>query len=146
MKEKIKVEEMFHIELRSVAEECYLTNLNKKKSVIILFDISQQLNSLIKKEEKIKEIYHIKLTDLSIKNKKLDKKKKANESKNNNNTNNYIDSINKNYLNKFKDLKMSIYKKEINNEIRKSNTIQSTSSNSSSTSKKKIISNNKVNF
>ena len=137
MKDKIKVEEMFHIELRSVAEECYLTSLNKKKSVINLFDISQQLNSLIKKKEKIKEIYHKKLTDLNIKNKKHDKKKKANENKNNNNTNNYMDSINKNYMNKFKDLKMSIYKKEINNELRKSNTIQSTSSNSSSTSKKK---------
>ena len=134
MKEKIKVEEMFHIELRAVAEECYLTNVNKKKSVILLFENSQQLNALFKKKEKIKELYHKKIMNLQLKKKKKDKKKKMNE---NNISNNFIDSINKNYLNKYKDLKLALYKKE-SGEIKKTNTNKdNSSSNSSSTSKKK---------
>ena len=76
MKEKIKVEEMFHTELKSVAEECYLTNLNKKKAVINLFNISQNIAALIKKSEKVKETYRKKLQALQSKNKKQDKKKK----------------------------------------------------------------------
>ena len=75
MKEKVKVEEMFHGELRSVAEECYLANLNKKKAVINLFNVTQQFNALNKKEEKTKEAYNKKLMILQLKNKKKDKKK-----------------------------------------------------------------------
>ena len=108
MKEKIKVEEMFHIELRTVAEECYLTNLDKKKAVINLFNISQGISDIIKKGEKLKESYRKKIMLLKSKNKKQDKKKKLSENK--------IGSmnLNLNYMSKYKDLKLSLYKKEIN--------------------------------
>ena len=134
MKEKIKVEEMFHTELKTVAEDCYLTNLNKKKAVINLFEVSQKLNALIKKEEKLKETHHKKLKALQNENKKQDKKKKNSENKNN------LGSINLNYLSKYKDLKLSLYKKEINNniELKKVNPLlESRSSESSSSSLKK---------
>ena len=132
MKEKIKVEEMFHTELKTVAEDCYLTNLNKKKAVINLFEVSQKLNALIKKEEKLKETHHKKLKALQNENKKQDKKKKNSENKNN------LGSINLNYLSKYKDFKMSLYKKE-NNDLRRSSKIgEGISSESSSTSLKKI--------
>ena len=135
MKDKIKVEEMFHTELRAVAEECYLTNLNKKKAVINIFNLSQELNSLIKKGEKIKETYHKKLKILQNKCKKQDKKKKQSENKNN-----LLNSNNLNYLSKYKDLKLTLYKKENsnnNNEFKRGNTMQD-SSDSSSTSVTKL--------
>ena len=131
MKEKIKVEEMFHTELRSVAEECYITNLSKKKAVINLFNISQELNAIIKKEEKLKENYHNKIMILQSKNKKQDKKKKANENKNS-----LMNIVNLNYASKYKDLKLSLYKKEINNNTKRTAT-EGRSSESSSTSVKK---------
>jgi len=134
MKEKIKVEEMFHTELKTVAMDCYLTNLNKKKAVINLFEVSQKLNALIKKEEKLKETHHKKIKALQNENKKQDKKKKNSENKNN------LGSINLNYLSKYKDLKLSLYKKEINNniELKKVNPLlESRSSESSSSSLKK---------
>jgi hypothetical protein len=82
----------------------------------------------------MKESYHKKLMNLQLKKKKKDKKKKINE---NNNTNNFIDSINKNYLNKYKELKLALFKKE-SGEIKMSNALKdNSSSNSSSTSIKK---------
>ena len=125
---------MFHTELKTVAEDCYLVNLNKKKAVINLFEVSQKLNALIKKEEKLKETHHKKIKALQNENKKQDKKKKNSENKNN------LGSINLNYLSKYKDLKLSLYKKEINNniELKKVNPLlESRSSESSSSSLKK---------
>ena len=120
MKEKIKVEEMFHLELKTVAEECYLTNIKKKTAVVNLFNISLEINLLLKKKEKEKEEYKKRLMTLLSKNKKHEKKKKLNDSKMN-----FRGSINTNYLSKYKDLKLSLYKKEVNNnnEIKKVNTI-----------------------
>ena len=131
MKEKIKVEEMFHLELRTVAEECYLTNLNKKKAVINLFNISLEINDLTKKGEKTKEEYKKRLMSLQSKNKKHDKKKK-----NNDNKNSLLGSINLNYLSKFKDLKLSSYKKDLSNsiDIKKGNSLEPRSSGSSTAS------------
>ena len=134
MKEKIKVEEMFHLELRSVAEECYITNLDKKKAVINLFNISQEINALIKKGEKIKESYRKKIMILQSKNKKQDKKKKVNDNKTN-----LLNSVNLNYISKYKDLKYSFHKKEMNlNSDKKLNSLSDDkNSDSSSTSLKK---------
>lgn len=80
MKEKKKLEEMFHGEVRTVAEECYITNLNKKKCVIDSFNILQELNGLTKKEENIKQIYNRKVKSLQ-KRKRKEKKKKVVDNK-----------------------------------------------------------------
>ena len=97
-----------------------------------MFNISQKLAALIKKGEKIKEVYHNKLKTLQQKNKKQDKKKKNGENQNN--------VLNSNYLSKYKDLKITLYKKEINNNELKRLSIKGDgiSSESSSTSVKKI--------
>jgi len=120
MKEKVKVEEMFHGELRSVAEECYLANLNKKKAVINLFNVTQQFNALNKKEEKTKEAYNKKLMILQLKNKKKDKKKKKKKNQFFNNNNKA-----KNYLFKYNELRNSLLKKDSNhiNDLVKKNSI-----------------------
>ena len=119
MKEKVKVEEMFHSELRSVAEECYLANLNKKKAVINLYNVTQQFNTLNKKEEKTKETYNKKLMILQLKNKKKDKKKNITDDPFINNNNKA-----KNYLFKYNELRNSLLKKDSNhnNEIVKKST------------------------
>ena len=120
MKEKVKVEEMFHGELRSVAEECYLANLNKKKAVINLFNVTQQFNALNKKEEKTKETYNKKLMILQLKNKKKDKKKNITDDPFLNNNNKA-----KNYLFKYNELRNSLLKKDTNqsNDLLKKNSI-----------------------
>ena len=120
MKEKVKVEEMFHGELRSVAEECYLANLNKKKAVINLFNVTQQFNALNKKEEKTKEAYNKKLMILQLKNKKKDKKKNITDDPFFNNNNKA-----KNYLFKYNELRNSLLKKDSNhiNDLVKKNSI-----------------------
>ena len=120
MKEKVKVEEMFHGELRSVAEECYLANLNKKKAIINLFNVTQQFNALNKKEEKTKEAYNKKLMILQLKNKKKDKKKNIIDDPFLNNNNKA-----KNYLFKYNELKNSLIKKDSNhsNDLLKRNSI-----------------------
>ena len=120
MKEKVKVEEMFHGELRSVAEECYLANLNKKKAVINLFNVTQQFNALNKKEEKTKEAYNKKLMILQLKNKKKDKKKNITDDPFLNNNNKA-----KNYLFKYNELRNSLLKKDSNhsNDLLKRNSI-----------------------
>ena len=80
IKEKKKLEEMFHGEVRTVAEECYITNLNKKKCVIDSFNILQELNGLTKKEENIKQTYNRKVKSLQ-KRKRKEKKKKVVDNK-----------------------------------------------------------------
>ena len=76
IKEKKKLEEMFHGEVRTVAEECYITNLNKKKCVVDSFNILEELSSLTKKEENIKQTYNKKVKSLQ-KRKRREKKKKS---------------------------------------------------------------------
>ena len=110
MKEKIKVEDMFHGELRAVAEECYIANLNRKKAVINLFNISQEFNALIKKEEETKDYYNKKFMILQLKS----KKKKKNLDSNNNA---------QNYLSKYNELRYSLFKKDNNNIINNNNFI-----------------------
>ena len=80
MKEKKKLEEMFQGELRTVAEECYITNLNKKNCVINAFEITQELTALSKKEEIEKQNFNNKIKSLQ-KKKKRDRKRKAAETK-----------------------------------------------------------------
>ena len=82
IKEKKKLEEMFHGEVRAVAEQCYLTNINKKKCVVESFDILQELTVLSKKEETCRQTYNNKIKELQ-KKKKRDRKKKNADTKNN---------------------------------------------------------------
>ena len=70
IKEKKKLEEMFHGEVRSVAEECYVTNLNKRKGVIDSFEILQELINLTKKEEICRQNYNKKLKSLQKRKRK----------------------------------------------------------------------------
>ena len=104
MKEKKKLEEMFHGELRAVAEECYATNLNKKKCVVNSFEILQELANLTKKEENARQIYNKKLRALQKKRKK-DKKKKAADSKLGVNISSLISAKNNNFLSLMKEKK-----------------------------------------
>ena len=104
MKEKKKLEEMFHGELRAVAEECYATNLNKKKCVVNSFEILQELANLTKKEESARQIYNKKLRALQKKRKK-DKKKKAADSKLGVNISSLISAKNNNFLSLMKEKK-----------------------------------------
>jgi len=110
MKEKIKLEEMFHSELRTVAEECYITNLNKKKGVIDSFEILQEINSLSKKEENAKQLYNKKMLMLQRKKRRTERKKKNYENKNSNIMLSSVSSKN-NVISPFKDLKKEDSKK-----------------------------------
>ena len=110
MKEKIKLEEMFHSELRTVAEECYITNLNKKKGVIDSFEILQEINSLNKKEENAKQLYNKKMLMLHRKKRRTERKKKNYENKNSNIMLSSVSSKN-NVISPFKDLKKEDSKK-----------------------------------
>ena len=97
MKEKKKLEEMFQGELRTVAEECYITNLNKKNCVINAFEITQELTALSKKEEIEKQNFNNKIKSLQ-KKKKRDRKRKAAETKLGVNIGSLISAKNNNFL------------------------------------------------
>ena len=104
IKEKKKLEEMFHSELRTVAEECYITNFNKKQCVINSFNILQEINSLGKKEENIKQVYNKKIKSLQ-KRKKKERKKKVVENKLGVNMGSMISAKNNNFLSLVKETK-----------------------------------------
>ena len=110
IKEKKKLEEMFHNEVRTVAEQCYITNINKKKSVIVAFDIIQELKALSIKEENCRQEYNKKLKSLQ-KRKKRDKKKKLNENKNLNNIGSIVSAKNNNFLSSYNDVKRELSRK-----------------------------------
>ena len=97
MKEKKKLEEMFQGELRTVAEECYITNLNKKNCVINAFEITQELTALSKKEEIEKQNFNNKIKSLQ-KKKKRDRKRKVAETKLGVNIGSLISAKNNNFL------------------------------------------------
>ena len=80
IKEKKKLEEMFANELRTVAEDCYITNINKKKCVVDSFDILQEIAALGKKEQSIKNEYNKKIKELK-KRKKRDRKRRIVDNK-----------------------------------------------------------------
>ena len=121
MKEKKKLEEMFHSEVRTVAEECYITNLNKKQCVINSFNILQELNSLAKKEENIKQTYNKKIKSLQ-KGKKKDKKKKIVENKLGANMGSIVSSKNNNFLSLIKDTKKEHTRQNSEDEIQSETT------------------------
>ena len=110
IKEKKKLEEMFHSELRTVAEECYITNFNKKQCVINSFNILQEINSLGKKEENIKQVYNKKIKSLQ-KRKKKERKKKVVENKLGVNMGSMISAKNNNFLSLVKETKKEHTKK-----------------------------------
>ena len=121
MKEKKKLEEMFHGEVRTVAEECYITNLNKKKCVIDSFNILQELNSLTKKEENIKQIYNRKVKSLQ-KRKRKEKKKKVVDNKLGVNMGSLISAKNNNFLSLIKDTKKESTSKNSEDDIQSEKT------------------------
>ena len=111
IKEKKKLEEMFHNEVRTVAEQCYITNINKKKSVVMAFDIIQELKALASKEEYYRQEYNKKLESLQ-KRKRKDKKKKIQiENKISNNKSSVISAKNNNFLSPYKDIQTELTKK-----------------------------------
>ena len=111
IKEKKKLEEMFHNEVRAVAEQCYITNINKKKSVVMAFDIIQELKALASKEEYYRQEYNKKLESLQ-KRKRKDKKKKIQiENKISNNKSSVISAKNNNFLSPYKDIQTELTKK-----------------------------------
>ena len=57
MKEKLKLEEMFHSELTQCAEEVHNSRMKKKKLVVILYEINQKIAEVYQKEEEVKKIY-----------------------------------------------------------------------------------------
>ena len=121
MKEKKKLEEMFHGEVRTVAEECYITNLNKKKCVIDSFNILQELNGLTKKEENIKQIYNRKVKSLQ-KRKRKEKKKKVVDNKLGVNMGSLISAKNNNFLSLIKDTKKESTSKNSEDDIQSEKT------------------------
>ena len=116
IKEKKKLEEMFHGEVRTVAEECYITNLNKKKCVIDSFNILQELNGLTKKEENIKQTYNRKVKSLQ-KRKRKEKKKKVVDNKLGVNMGSLISAKNNNFLSLIKDTKKESTSKNSEDDI-----------------------------
>ena len=111
IKEKKKLEEMFHNEVRAVAEQCYITNINKKKSVVMAFDIIQELKALASKEEYYRQEYNKKLESLQ-KRKRKDKKKKIQiENKISNNKSSVISAKNNNFLSTYNDIQTELTKK-----------------------------------
>jgi hypothetical protein len=95
MKEKFKIEEMFHNELTSCAEEVHFTRIKKKKTMIKLFEISQKKSEVYKEEQNIKKIFQRNMGKmneyndvLSILSKvALEKEKQKNKNKNKNDSN-----------------------------------------------------------
>ena len=116
IKEKKKLEDMFHGEVRTVAEECYITNLNKKKCVIDSFNILQELNGLTKKEENIKQTYNRKVKSLQ-KRKRKEKKKKVVDNKLGVNMGSLISAKNNNFLSLIKDTKKESTSKNSEDDI-----------------------------
>ena len=57
MREKIKIEGMFHNELTQCAEDVHISRIKKKKAMIELFEISQNIQEVIKEEQNIKKIF-----------------------------------------------------------------------------------------
>ena len=111
IKEKKKLEEMFHNEVRAVAEQCYITNINKKKSVVMAFDIIQELKALASKEDHYRQEYNKKLESLQ-KRKRKDKKKKIQiENKISNNKSSVISAKNNNFLSTYNDIQTELTKK-----------------------------------
>ena len=111
IKEKKKLEEMFHNEVRAVAEQCYITNINKKKSVVMAFDIIQELKVLASKEDHYRQEYNKKLESLQ-KRKRKDKKKKIQiENKISNNKSSVISAKNNNFLSTYNDIQTELTKK-----------------------------------
>lgn len=111
IKEKKKLEEMFHNEVRAVAEQCYITNINKKKSVVMAFDIIQELKALASKEDHYRQEYNKKLESLQ-KRKRKDKKKKIQiENKISNNKSSVISAKNNNFLSPYNDIQTELTKK-----------------------------------
>ena len=111
IKEKKKLEEMFHNEVRAVAEQCYITNINKKKSVVMAFDIIQELKALASKEDHYRQEYNKKLESLQ-KRKRKDKKKKIQiENKISNNKSSVISAKNNNFLSPYNDIQNELTKK-----------------------------------
>ena len=112
IKEKKKLEEMFQNEVRTVAEQCYITNINKKKSVVMAFEIIQELKALASKEEHYRQEYNKKLESLRKRKKKEKKKKIPIEKKiSKNNINSVISAKNNNLLSPLKDIKNELTKK-----------------------------------
>ena len=122
IKEKKKLEDMFHGEVRTVAEECYITNLNKKKCVIDSFNILQELNGLAKKEENIKQTYNRKVKSLQ-KRKRKEKKKKVVDNKLGVNMGSLISAKNNNFLSLIKDTKKESTSKNSEDDIQSEKTI-----------------------
>ena len=121
IKEKKKLEEMFHGEVRTVAEECYITNLNKKKCVIDSFNILQELNGLTKKEENIKQTYNRKVKSLQ-KRKRKERKKKIVDNKLGINMGSLISAKNNNFLSLLKDTKKENTRKNSEDDIQSEKT------------------------
>ena len=111
IKEKKKLEEMFHNEVRAVAEQCYITNINKKKSVVMAFDIIQELKALASKEEYYRQEYNKKLESLQKRKRKDKKKKIIIENKISNNKSSVISAKNNNFLSPYKDIQTELTKK-----------------------------------
>ena len=57
MREKLKVEEMFHAELTNCAEEVHLYRIKKKEAMIELYEINLEINKILKKEQNVIKIY-----------------------------------------------------------------------------------------
>ena len=69
MKEKHKIEEMFHSELTNCAEEVHFTRIRKEEAIVELYEISQKINEIKKEEQEIKEKYE---KDMGIMNEYTD--------------------------------------------------------------------------
>ena len=117
IKEKKKLEDMFHGEVRTVAEECYITNLNKKKCVIDSFNILQELNGLTKKEENIKQTYNRKVKSLQKRKRKEKKKKVVDNKLGVVNMGSLISAKNNNFLSLIKDTKKESTSKNSEDDI-----------------------------
>ena len=123
IKEKKKLEDMFHGEVRTVAEECYITNLNKKKCVIDSFNILQELNGLTKKEENIKQTYNRKVKSLQKRKRKEKKKKVVDNKLGVVNMGSLISAKNNNFLSLIKDTKKESTSKNSEDDIQSEKTI-----------------------
>ena len=55
MKEKIKIEEMFHSELTNCAEQVHITRIRKKEAMIELYEITKEINEVNKEEQNVKK-------------------------------------------------------------------------------------------
>ena len=92
MKEKLKIEEMFHNELTNCAEEVHFTRIKKKEAMIQLYEITQRRKEVKIEEQNVKKTYQSNMekmseyTDVLNILLKMDSEKK-NKNNNNNNDN-----------------------------------------------------------